>query len=55
MDILHVLQICLPDVNKNYFEDKFAGYGTYRFQHLPTNPKGNRAKWTTETANKYYL
>ena len=34
------LQIA-PDVNKNDFQDKFAGYGIYRFQNLPTNQKEN--------------
>ena len=29
------------DVNKNDFQDKFAGYGIYRFQNLPTNQKEN--------------
>ena len=29
------------DINKNDFQDKFAGYGIYRFQNLPTNQKEN--------------
>ena len=28
-------------VNKNDFQDKFAGYGIYRFQNLPSNQKEN--------------
>jgi hypothetical protein len=31
----------LTDVNKNDFQEKFAGYGIYRFQSLPTNQNEN--------------
>ena len=31
----------IADVNINDFQDKFAGYGIYRFQNMPTNQKEN--------------
>ena len=45
-----VLDNTVPDVNINDIQDKFAGYGFYRFPNLPaqlTEKLGNR---TTETA-----
>ena len=51
-----IIQIHLsPDVNKSDFQDKFAGYGIYRCQNLPTNQKENSAKQTTRTAQKFCL
>ena len=33
--VLTVALMTVTDVNINYFQDKFAGYGIYRFCNLP--------------------
>ena len=35
------LYLTVPDINKNDFQEKFAGYGIDRFQNLPTNQRDN--------------